>query len=86
MTRRLVLSGLAALLFVTSGCGLFSRKKEKTKEDNAIASDVEESLKRRWVDKRVAELTAQGVAAEAARTQATQEFREKFEYTSAAKK
>ena len=85
MTQRLLLSCLALALFSSSGC-LFSRKSAKPKESQAIASEVEESLKKRWVDKRAAELVALGTAADAARTQALQEFQAKFEYTSGAKK
>jgi hypothetical protein len=85
MTKPLLLTCLAFVLTFSSGC-LFSRKSGKPKESSAIAGEVEESLKKRWMDKRVAELTAQGTAAEAARTQAAQEFGEKYAFTSAAKK
>jgi hypothetical protein len=71
---------ITALCF--SGC-LFSKKNSRTKENPAIAADVEESFRRRWVDKRVAELTAQGSAADAARTRAEAEFRERYGFTRA---
>lgn len=86
MIHRLLLSCLAATLLATTGCSLFSRKSDKPKDNGAISSEVEENLRRRWVEKRTAELTAQGVGAEAAHNQADQEFREKFEYTKAGKK
>lgn len=83
MTKRLLLSCLTLVL--ATGC-LFSKKPAKPKESSAIASEVEESFRKRWTDRRVAELVAQGTAAEAARTQAEGEFRERFEFTQAAKK
>jgi hypothetical protein len=85
MTKPLFLLSLAACLVCTSGCGMFS-KKGRVKENPAIASEVEETFRRRWVDKRVAELTAQGTAAEAARQQADTEFREKYGFTPAGKR
>jgi hypothetical protein len=84
MTQRLLLSCLAAVLLASTGCSVF-RRNSKSK-DNALASETEENLKRRFIDRRTAELTAQGIAADAAKVQATEEFRQKYEYTSAAKK
>ena len=81
MTRPLLLLGLSACLAVTTGCGMFSKKPAREKESSAIASDVEETFRRRWMDKRVAELTAQGATADAARQQAEGEFREKYGFT-----
>lgn len=79
MTKRLLLSVVVATLVLSTGCNLFSKKSGRSKgESGAIASDVEETFHRRWMEKRLAELTAQGVAAENARTQAETEFREKF--------
>jgi hypothetical protein len=87
MTQRLLLSCIAAALLTTTGCSLFSKKSDKAPKDNgAISSEVEESLRRRWVEKRTSELVAAGVTADAARNQAAQEFRDKFEYTKAGKK
>lgn len=76
---------LMLLVAASPGC-LFSKKKMAAKENPAIAADVEESFRRRWVDKRVGELAAQGVAAEAARTQAEAEFRERYGFVKAAQK
>jgi hypothetical protein len=71
------------VLALSAGC-LFSKKGAKAKESSAISADVEESFRRRWVDKRSGELTAQGTAAETARTQAEAEFRERYGFTRAA--
>lgn len=60
----------------------------KKKTDPAIASDVEEGFKSRWIARRMAELQASGQATDArqARQIATEEFKKKYEYTSAAQK
>lgn len=85
MNKALLLSLSAALLTLSNGC-LFSKKAKTPKESSAISADVEESFRRRWVDKRTAELTAQGTAGETARTQAETEFRTRFGYTRAGQK
>jgi hypothetical protein len=84
MTKSLLLFCLALALSL-SGCTLF-KKSAKPKESSAIASETEDSLMKRFIDKRAGELAAQGMAADAARAQATQEFRERYAFTSAAKK
>lgn len=86
MTKPFLLCTLAATLALTSGCGLFSRKSSRPKESSAIASEVEESFRKRWVDKRVGELTAQGQTPDAARTQADAEFRERYAFAQPRKK
>lgn len=80
MTKPLLLTGLLAALALASGCGMFSKKAGRVKENPAIASDVEETFRRRWMDKRVSELTAQGLAPETARAQAETEFRERYAF------
>lgn len=86
MIPRLPLLCLATVTLLTGGC-LFSKKSSSPKENPAIAGSVEETFKVRWVEKRSAELVAQGKAAEVARAQAVAEFQEKFAFTgSAAKK
>lgn len=83
MTKHLLLLALAALALHSSGC-LFSKKAKTAKENSAISAEVEESFRTRWVDKRTAEIVAKGTAAEAARTQAETEFRERYGFTRAA--
>ena len=86
MTKRLFLPTLiAAAVALASGC-LMMKKSAKPKENPSIASETEDGLKHRWIDRRAAELTAQGLAADAARAQATEEFRAKYPYTGAAQK
>ena len=85
MPKHLLLSALAILLATSTGC-FFSKKKPSVKESTAIAADVEESFRKRWVDKRAGELATAGTAADAARTQAEAEFRERFGFTRAGQK
>jgi hypothetical protein len=73
-----------AVIALTSGC-IFS-KKHRVKENTSITGEVQETFRKRWVDKRVAELVAQGTAAEAARTQAEAEFRTTYDFPTAGKK
>ncbi len=86
MIKPLLLTTLTASLALATGCSMFSKKNPNAKESSAIASEVEETYRRRWVDKRVSELTAQGTAAEVARTQAENEFREKYGFDQRPKK
>jgi hypothetical protein len=81
MTKRLLPVLLALTALLSSGCGLFSKKSDRPKESSAIAADVEETFRRRWVEKRVTELAAQGTEPTAARTQAENEFRERYGFT-----
>ena len=72
---------LLSLFVVSTGCT------RKPKPNPAIATEVEEGFKQRWIAKRITELTQAGVTdAREARRQATDEFRQRYEYTSAAKK
>jgi hypothetical protein len=72
-------------LCCSSGC-LFSKKSSLPKESSAIAADVEESFRIRWVGKRASELAAQGTTPDAARSQAEGEFRERFGFAQGRKK
>jgi hypothetical protein len=85
MTPRIALPALALALVCLSGCALFKRS-NRAKESSAISSEIEASFHQRWVDQRTAELVARGVPAEAARTQASNEFRERFSYMRAGRK
>lgn len=85
MTQRLFLTCLSLSALLSAGC-LFSKKSSQPKENPSIAGSVEETFKLRWIDKRAAELAAQGKTPEAARTQATDEFRERYVFASPAPK
>lgn len=79
MKRFSLVLALLLTLAAASGC-LFHRKSAKPKENPHIATEVEQDFKQRWMEKRVAELTTQGVAADAAQQQAAKEFAERYEY------
>jgi len=75
-----LLAGLAAgVLLADSGC-LFHRKNKKPKESDAIAADTETELRARFIEKRTAELVAQGKDAATARQQAEADFRAKYQF------
>ncbi len=73
---------LVAPFFVTS-CS-----SSKKKEANAIAGQIEEGFKQRWIANRMKELQLSGEVPDArdARRKATEEFRTKYEYLPAASK
>jgi hypothetical protein len=80
MTQTLLLTAaLTVLAAATSGCSLF-RKSQKPRESTAISSEVEATFRQRWMEKRLAELKAQGVADAAAQTQAAQEFDARYQF------
>jgi hypothetical protein len=85
MTKALLLTASLATLLLSSGC-FFSKKTNRPKESSAISAEVEESFRRRWVEKRTSELTAQGSGGDAARTKAEAEFSERYGYTRAGSK
>jgi len=82
--NRSVLLLLALATVFNAGCFHFRKKDRKPKENPALASEVEEAFKQRWIEKRGAELTAQGVRPDLAREQALNEFRVRYGYTHAA--
>lgn len=81
--KRFLLFFLLPGLALLSGCTLF---KKKPKENPAVASEIEEGFKQRWVEKRGAELMALGLRPDLARQQAIDEFRDRYGYTHAAGK
>lgn len=84
--KHLFLACLAALVLAsTPGCH-WLRKSKKPKENPAIASDVEADFRQRWMEHRIAELTASGTDSTAARQQAEREFQERYPYVREPKK
>jgi hypothetical protein len=85
--KRLVPFALAAALFASSGCHLFSKKKASTtpKESKTVAADVEKDFMARWIEKRTNDLESQGRSPQMAHDQAVAEFRAEFTYTEASK-
>ena len=80
MIKALLLSVSLIPLVLGTGC-FTSKKANRAKESSTIAADVEESFRQRWVAKRSSELATQGTTADAARSQAETEFRDRFVYT-----
>jgi H+/Cl- antiporter ClcA len=85
MIRTVFLSALVITTALASGCSS-SKKAPRVKESSAIASEVEEGFRQRWIDQRAAQLVAQGTAAEAARAQAANEFRERYDFSRTGRK
>lgn len=82
--KRFLLIFLSLLVVASSGC----LRLRKPKANPAIATELEEAFKERWVQKRVGELIASGAATDGmqARRQALEEFKVRYEYTNAARK
>ncbi len=80
MKRSLILPLLLPLALL-AGC---KHGPSKPKENPAVASEIEESFKQRWVEKRAADLVALGLRPDLARQQAIDEFGVRYGYTHAA--
>lgn len=81
--KRLSLLCLAGVVLLSAGCW---HRKGKPKETTAVATDVENHFRDRWVEKRASELVAQGQRADVAHQQALDEFRARFTYLRTADK
>ncbi len=84
MIRSSLFTTLVLSTVLTAGC-LSSKKGPRAKESSAIAREVEEGFRQRWVEQRTTHLVAQGTPASTARPQAETEFRERFAFTKAGK-
>ena len=83
--KRFVVICLAALcLGASTGC-FFSRKSARKSEGPATVAEMEQNFRHRWIEKLSAELTP-GLAQDAAREQAAEEFRMRYGFTSAGRK
>jgi hypothetical protein len=85
MFRPLLLTAVICAAALGNGC-LFSKKSNRPKEGSALASETEEAFRQRWLQQRTNELVAQGANAEAARSQASTEFRERFAFNQPGRK
>ena len=85
-SRRTLVLALSVVALCLTGCSYFSKGPKKPKESKAIASQVDEEFKQRWIEKRASELMTRGVSPDIARGQAIEEFRLNYGYTSAAGK
>ena len=68
---------LLVSLVLSAGCW---HSKKKPKEITAVATDVEEGFRLRWIEKRSGDLVAQGMRIDIARQQAIDEFKVKYSY------
>jgi len=75
MTKRLLLICLACAAVMSAGC---LHWKKNAKPEETTTSEVEGPFRQRWIDRRAAELVAQGQTPEAARAQANGEFKAQF--------
>jgi hypothetical protein len=84
--KRLVPFVLSAVLLSSSGCHMFSKKKNPAapKESKTLALDDEKDFMQRWIDKRTNDLVTQGMAANAAHDQAVAEFKATYTHLKAA--
>ena len=76
MIKRPLFCCLLLSTALSSGC--LHWKKNAAPKDTTITSEVEGPFRQRWIDRRAAELVAQGKSADAAHAQATDEFREHY--------
>jgi len=81
MIKRLFLYALALSVLALSGGCLFPKNFSKDKKDPHVSADMEKEFQQRWLEKRVGDLTAQGMTPDAARTQALAEYKAKYSYT-----
>jgi hypothetical protein len=81
--KRFVLLPLAALVLTATGCHIFTWKKKAAtpKPSTAYATEVEKDFMHRWIEKRTADLVAQGRGAAEARDQAVADYRRTYSYT-----
>jgi hypothetical protein len=76
-----------SFICLLSVLGLSAACSSKPKPSATPATDVEQAFKQRWIAKRISELNAAGVTdPREARRQATEEFRQRYEFTKAAQK
>jgi hypothetical protein len=80
MTKRLLPSLLALSALALCGGCLFPKNFSKEKTDRHVSASMEKEFQQRWMEKRVGDLTAQGLTPDAARTQAAAEYQVKYSY------
>jgi hypothetical protein len=74
-----------SVLAVCGGC-LFPKNFSKAKKDKHVSAEMETEFQQRWLEKRVGDLTSQGMAPDAAHAQALAEYKAKYSYTRPADK
>lgn len=86
--KKITLLCLIGAIPFMAGCSTWTnwkeKRAEKKKENTETTVQLEETFKARWLEKRGAELIGQGISPNEAQRQAIEEFRLRYEYTSAA--
>jgi hypothetical protein len=80
MIKRLLPSLLALSALAFCGGCLFPKNFSKQKKEKHVSADMEKEFQQRWMEKRVGDLTAQGLAPGAAQAQAAAEYQAKYSY------
>lgn len=81
MTSRILIALLAiACAFAGTACHHRTSKAKKDGITNTPVAELESSFKQRWIEKRTAELVNSGVAADAAKLKAEEEFKDQYAY------
>ena len=84
MYRQFTILLAASLLCLTTatGCALLRRgdRESRPARPDELAADTNATFRELWVNQRVTELEAQGLASTAARTRADSEFAERFPF------
>jgi hypothetical protein len=81
MIKRLFPSAVAVSVLALCGGCLFPKNFSKQKKDTHVSADMEKEFQARWMEKRVGDLTAQGMSPAAAQAQAQAEYDAKYSYT-----
>jgi hypothetical protein len=81
MTKRLLPSVVALSVLALGGGCLFPKNFSKAKKDKHVSADMEKEFKQRWMEKRVGDLTAQGMSPDKATAQALAEYDAKYSFT-----
>jgi hypothetical protein len=81
MIKRLFPSFVAVSVLALCGGCLFPKNFSKNKKDKHVSATMEAEFKQRWLEKRVGDLTTQGMAPDTAHAQALAEYNTKYSYT-----
>jgi len=81
MIKRLLPSAVAVSVLALCGGCLFPKNFSKEKKNPHVSGDMEKEFQQRWIEKRVGDLTAQGMSPETAHAQAVAEYDAKYSYT-----
>lgn len=78
--KRYILLGLATALPFFAGCSMFNKE-----EQVPPTVQTEQAFRERWIQQRGAQLVSEGATPSEAKHRATQEFRERYDFTNISK-